>query len=61
MITLISILKSEVENSIKNLKRGKATGVDNIQVELFINDGTQLIDTITELCQKIWDTMEWRL
>ena len=32
------ILKSEVENAIKNLKKSKATGVDNIPGELFIND-----------------------
>ena len=48
----LPILKSEVENSITYLKKGKATGVDNIPGELFIKGGTQLIDTITELCQK---------
>ena len=53
------MLKSEVENAIQNLKKVKATRVDNILGELFINGGTQLIDTINELCQKIWDTKEW--
>ena len=42
-----------MENAINNLKKCKATGVENIPVELFINGGTKLIDTITELCQKI--------
>ena len=55
----LPILKSEVENAIKNLKKGKSTGVDTIPGELFINGGTQLIDTITELCHKIWDIKEW--
>ena len=36
----LPILKSEVENAINNLKKGKATGVDNIPGELFINGGT---------------------
>ena len=47
----LPILKSEVENYIKYIKKGRATGVDNIPGKLFINGGTQLIDTITELCQ----------
>ena len=46
-----------MENAIKNLKKGKAKGVDNIPG--FINGGTQMIDTTTELCHKIWDTKEW--
>ena len=37
----------------------KVNGIDNIPDELFINGGTQFIDAITELCQKIWDTKEW--
>ena len=53
----LTILKSEVENDFKNLKL--TTGVNNIPGELFINNRTQLIDTITELCQQIWDTKEW--
>ena len=48
-----------MENVIKNFTKGKATGVENIPIELFINGRTQLIDTITELCQQIWDTKEW--
>ena len=54
----LPILESEMENAIKHLKKGKATGVDNIPGELFINGGTQLLYTITELCQQIWDTQE---
>ena len=48
-----------MENAIKNLKKGKSTGVDTIPGELFINGGTEQIDTITELFQKIWDIKEW--
>ena len=55
----LPILRSEVENALKCLKKGKAPGIDNIPGELLINGGTQLVDILTKLCQKVWEEKEW--
>ena len=53
------ILREEVEAAIKALKKGKAAGVDNIPAELIQNGGEDVVDLLTAICNKIWQTGEW--
>ena len=53
------ILKSEVEHAIRSLKKEKSSGIDNIPSEIIINSGSQMVITMTLLCQKIWVKKEW--
>ena len=50
------ILKAEVEKAIKNLKQGKAAGPDKITTEMIKSLANFGIDTITELCNDIYNT-----
>ena len=53
------ILREEVELAVKSLKHGKAAGVDNIPSELLKSGGEAMIDALTSICNKIWETGEW--
>ena len=53
------ILQEEVEAAIKSLKNGKAAGIDNIPAELIKHGGSAVIDILTRICNKIWQTGEW--
>jgi len=53
------ILRGEVEAAVKTLKEGKAAGVDNIPGELIKAGGEDMISTLTNICNKIWQTGEW--
>ena len=53
------ILKEEVESAIRALKDGKAAGVDNIPAELIKNGGESVIELLTKICNKTWQTGEW--
>lgn len=53
------ILKEEVEFAIRTMKDGKAAGVDNIPAELIKNGGESVIELLTQICNKIWQTGEW--
>lgn len=53
------ILRDEVETAIKSLKKGKSPGVDNIPTELVQAGGEDMIDTLLNICNKIWQTGEW--
>ena len=58
------IIKSEVEQSIRSIQKGKAAGVDNIPVNyllllLFTHGGEEMLTVMTTLCQQIWKTQEW--
>jgi len=53
------ILREEVEAAVKSLKKGKAAGVDNIPAELIQVGGEAMIDALTIICNKIWQTGEW--
>ncbi|GFR86206.1 RNA-directed DNA polymerase from mobile element jockey-like [Elysia marginata] len=46
------ILRNEVEKCLKDMKYGKAAGIDNIFCEM----GDFGIDTLTELCNKMYHT-----
>lgn len=54
-----SILRVEVEAAIKHLKCGKATGVDEIPIEIFKMMGDIGVDTLHSICLQIWNTGEW--
>ena len=55
----MSISKSEVEYAIRSQKKGKSTCIDNFTSEIIINGGSQMVITITLLCQKVWVKKEW--
>ena len=48
----------EVEVAVASLKKGKSSGVDNIQ-ELVQAGGETMIDVLTEICNRILRTGEW--
>ena len=53
------ILKSEIEEAVKMLKKGKSPGVDNIPGELLQAGGDHMIEALLNICNKIWKTAEW--
>ena len=53
------ILHREVEAAVQSLKKGKSTGVDNIQAELVQAGGKDVITAVMSICSKIWQTGEW--
>ena len=53
-----TILREEVEATVKSLKEGKSAGVDNIQSEL-VHAGEAMIDKLLIICKKACQTGEW--
>ena len=53
------ILREEVEIAVASLKKGKSAGVHNIPAELVQAGGKTMIDTLTEIYNRIWRTGEW--
>ena len=41
------------------MKKGKSAGVDNIPAELVQAGGEDVINAVTTICNKIWQTGEW--
>ena len=54
-----SILKSEVEEAIRSLKKGKSPGVDTIPGELIQSGGEEMVKMMTKICNIIWKTGIW--
>ena len=54
----LPILKSEVEDSIQNLKEDKSHGIDNIPGELLKYGGDTIVNFFTDLCQISWSNKE---
>ncbi|KAJ8398441.1 hypothetical protein AAFF_G00426960 [Aldrovandia affinis] len=52
----LPILREEVEAAVRSLKKGKAAGVDNIPAELLQAGGEAIIDVLTIICNKIWQS-----
>ena len=52
-------LKSEVEWALKEIKDGKARGIDNLPIEIWKATGLGGIDLLWRLCVKIWKKEEW--
>ena len=48
------ILKSEVEEAVKMLKKGKSPGIDNIPGELIQAGGEDMITALLNICNQIW-------
>ena len=53
------ILREEVVTAVKNLKKGKSAGVDNIPGELVQAGGEEMINILHKICNQIWKTGEW--
>ena len=53
------ILRSEVEEAVKMLKKGKSAGVDNIPGELVQAGGEGMISVLHKICNKIWESGIW--
>ena len=53
------ILKDEVRFAIKSLKSGKAAGTDNIPAELLKHGDEAVVDILTTICNRIWQTGQW--
>ena len=48
------IHREEVETAVESLEKGKSAGVDNISADLVQAGGENLIDFLTEFCNRIW-------
>ena len=54
-----SILTTEVEKAIKDMKRNKATGDDDVPADLLKEIGNKGLKVITKLINKIYETGKW--
>ena len=54
-----TILKSEIEDAIKTMKKGKSPGVDNIPGELIQAGGEYMTTALHNICNKIWKNGKW--
>ena len=53
------ILREEVQEAVKSLKKRKSPGVDNIPSELVQAGGDEMIDMLLTICNKIWQSGDW--
>ena len=53
------ILRDEVEAAIRDLKKDKSAGVDNIPGELIQAGGEEMVSILHKICNKIWKTGVW--
>jgi hypothetical protein len=54
-----SLLKVEINQTIKEMKRGKAEGIDNIPAEFLKAIGEKAKEELIEICQLIYETGKW--
>ena len=54
-----NILKCEVRKAIQDMKKGKATGDDEIPVDILKLMGESGIEVLTNLINRIYDSGEW--
>ena len=54
-----TILKDEIVDAIKSLKKDKSPGVDNIPGELIQAGGDAMVTTLWHICNKVWKTKKW--
>ena len=55
----LPILKSEIKEAIKTMKKGKSPGIDNIPSELVQAGGESTINQLHSICNRIWTTGIW--
>ena len=53
------ILKTEIEQAIKELKVGKSAGCDNIPAELIKNGGDSTVNVLLKICNEVWRNKKW--
>ena len=53
------ILRSEVEDATKSLKKGKSPGIDNIPGELIQAGGEHMTSALLNICNLIWKKGKW--
>jgi hypothetical protein len=57
-------MKSEIRKALREIAGNKATGVDELPIELIKAAGEATITALTALCQQIWESnvlpQEWR-
>ena len=53
------ILESEVRAAVKEMKENKSVGVDGIPAEFLKNLGPKGMDTIVEMCKKMYEQGVW--
>ena len=49
------VAKLEIKNAIKDMKNGKAAGIDNITVEMMKADIDTTVDVLYQLLSLIWE------
>jgi len=54
-----SILKDEINQALKEMKLGKAEGIDCIPAEFLKTLGETANEELEEICQQIYDTGKW--
>jgi hypothetical protein len=52
-------MKSEVRKALRGIPGNKATGVDELPIELIKAAGESAITALTTLCQQIWKSSLW--
>jgi len=55
----LGLLKDKITTMLKELKNGKAEGVDDISGEMLKCLGEKAIEELIEICQQIYTTGEW--
>lgn len=53
------ILESEIKWALQNISKNKATGVDDIPIEIFNILGNNAVKALLAVCQQIWKTQQW--
>ena len=53
------LLESEILQTIKEIKDGKAAGCDKIIAELIKNSGTTTTKELAQICQQIYNEGVW--
>ena len=56
----LPVLQEDVEAAVRSLKTGKSPSADNVPSELLKHGGEETTKALTALCQKIWESKEWR-
>jgi hypothetical protein len=54
-----SVMKSEVRKALWEIAGNKATGVDELPIELIKSAGETAITALKALCQQIWESNVW--